>query len=217
MDLIASNYTFDSNDKITILIAALTPATFTTKDGDTVSFPRLSRYQRWLAPAATAAPAGSPQPLIDAPDVFRFLYNLDTNKDGRDISAEQIVRTVFPAIDTLATPVAYLVRHFPLVFDVDSNTGNDLSWDLGLGDSDRSLKAAITEHSEETYETLLKQEYGLPDGLVAAADKGNRTDIVRFIKHVLPTDSEPGQAKESKSRAQLMIEHLFPVSRKTLL
>ncbi len=235
LELIASNYTFDPKDKSAILIAALTPATYTPKDGDQVSFPRLSRYQRWLATAAPAAPAGSPQPLIDAPDVFRFLYNLDTNKDGRGISAEQIVQTVFPAIDTLATPVAYLVRRFPLVFNVDSNTGKSLdvplvtttnrrrrednvpevsnTWSaLGFDTTlNPMFKAAITEHSEETYETLLKRGYGLPAKLVAAAAQ-NRADIERFINHVLPTDSEPGQAKESKSRAQLMIEHLFPVS-----
>ncbi len=209
LELIASNYTFDPKDKSAILIADLTPATYTPKDGDQVSFPRLSRYQRWLA---TPAPAGRPQPLIDAQDVFRFLYNLDTNKDGRGISAEQIVQTVFPAIDTLATPVAYLVRRFPLVFNVDSNTGKDLNYEvLRLVEMTQSFKTAITEHSEETYETLLKRGYGLPAKLVAAAAR-NRADIEIFIKHVLPTDAEPGQAKESKSRARLMIDHLFPVS-----
>ena len=230
LELIASNYTFDPKDESAISIAAIAPATYTPKDGDQV-FPRLSRYQSW---SATQAPAGSPQPLIDAQDVFRFLYNLDTNKDGRGISAEQIVETVFPAIDTLATPVAYLVRRFPLVFNVTSDSGKSLdvplqttpnrrrkedsvpevsnTWSALKFDATLSpmFKAAITVHSEETYETLLKPSYALPADLVAAA-AGNRAAIERFINHVLPTDAEPGQAKESKSRAQLMIEHLFPV------
>ncbi len=72
------------------------------------------------------------------------------------------------------------------------------------------FRNAVHGHSEEEYDVLTRPTYGLGADLLAAVQPLDRPTLTQFVNDILPTDTEPGQAPRSKSRAKLLIEHLFP-------
>jgi hypothetical protein len=253
LDLIASNYEFDPKNRIELGIASLA----TRLDLATSTYLSLSKFQAWANSKSKNTPESS---LISPKDVLRFLYTLDTHEaEGCSITAKDIVQRVFPAIGDLTSPVTYLVRRFPLIFNTDPKTGTSLGepvitdsapmhdggapvssishqysevavqdididiapltkstrWsDLRFQDAAifDEFRNAVHGHSEEEYDVLTLPTYGLGQGLLTAVQNLDWNTLTQFVNDILPTDTEPGQESGTRSRAELLIDHLFPGS-----